>query len=103
MKINRDIKIKKSNIHGLGIFAQNKINKNKTIGVGIEYKFFTIPIITKNFGSLINHSYKPNTRLYYKNSKYYIVANKNINKGDEITLNYNNTPWFIANAEKHYI
>lgn len=102
MNLNSLIQVKNSKIHGLGIFSKDKINKNNKIGIGINYKFYLIPIITKNFGSLINHSYVPNCRLEYINYSYYVVANKNIKKGEELTLNYNNTPWFISNAEKHY-
>ena len=103
MNFNSLVQIKKSNIHGVGIFAVEEINKNKRIGIGINYKFYFIPIITDKFGSLINHSYKPNCKLKYYNYSYYVVANKKINKNEEITLNYNNTPWFISDAEKYYI
>ena len=95
------IEIKKSKIHGKGIFIKESIKKNKILGIGIEYKYF-FPKITDNFGSMINHSLIPNCRLQYIKNAYYIVANKNIDKGNEITINYNKTPWFISNAENNY-
>jgi SET domain-containing protein len=95
------IEIKQSKIHGKGIFTKEEIKKNKRLGVGIKYKYF-LPKITENFGTMINHSYFPNCRLQYLKNSYYIIANKNINRGTEITINYNKTPWFIANAEKYY-
>ena len=52
---------------------------------------------------MVNHSYFPNCRLQYLKNSYYIITNKNIQKGEEITLNYNKTPWFIANAKNNYI
>ena len=101
MNLNNLVKIQNSNIHGIGVFTNNKINKNIKIGIGIEYYYF-IPHITKNLGSLINHSYNPNCRLEFIDNKYYIVTNKNLNKNIEITLNYNNTPWFISNADDNF-
>lgn len=95
--------IKKSNIEGNGIFTTNKIIKNTEIDIGIDFKLYFIPIITSHFGSWINHSYHPNTYLKYTNGKYYVVANTNIPKNTEITLNYNNTPWYIENARSYYI
>tara|TARA_B100001287_G_scaffold276791_1_gene289501 strand:+ start:600 stop:911 length:312 start_codon:yes stop_codon:yes gene_type:complete len=96
-------KIKKSPIHGKGVFPKTKINKNEIIGVGIKYSFFGIPIITPGFGTLINHSYKPSCRLVSKKDKgWLVVANKTLSNQHEITINYNNTPWFIENALPHY-
>lgn len=95
--------VKNSNIHGKGIFAKRNINKNKIIEKAIEV-LVIIPIITPYFGSLINHSYKPNCRLKIrKDGNYYVIANKYININEELTINYNNTPWFIMDAESHYI
>lgn len=96
-------RIAPSGIHGNGIFANRDIHKKHLIGVGIYY-FFIMPIITEDFGKWINHSYKPNSVVHYneKNNKYYIAAIKDIVKDEEITINYNHTPWFIKKAERHY-
>ena len=102
MKLNKLVEVKKSNIHGIGIFSKKKINKNTKIDIGIQYYYNVIPYITKNFGSLINHSYEPNCHLEMYNNNYYVTSNKIINNKEEITLNYNKTPWFIANASKNY-
>ncbi len=37
----------------------------------------------------------------YENN-YFVTSNKVINNNEEITLNYNRTPWFIANAKDNY-
>lgn len=84
--------IRNSKIHGKGVFAINDIEPS-AIHEGIVFKW-GIPQVTK-FGSMINHSYKPNTHLEKINGKYYLVNNKKINKGDEITVDYSNTPWYI--------
>jgi len=97
-------KIKKSNIHGKGVFPKNTIQKNETVGVGIYFNFLGIPQITTGFGSMINHSYKPSSRLVYSSKKkvYNVVANKTLSNQDEITVNYNKTPWFIDRPKPWY-
>jgi uncharacterized protein len=50
--------------------------------------------IVLGYGSLINHSYTPNARYIHDFKKQIMVykAIKNINKGEEITVNYNYFP-----------
>lgn len=95
-------KIDKSPIQGKGVFALNKISSGTKIGVGIYFQYWILPIITPEFGSMINHSYNANTKLIYDDDKWYIVSNKPILAGQELTLNYNDTPWYIQKAKSHY-
>ena len=97
-------KIKKSKIHGKGVFPKNTIQKNETVGVGIYFNFLGIPQITPGFGSMINHSYKPSCRLVYstKRNIYKVVANKTLSDQDEITVNYKKCPWFIDDPMPWY-
>ena len=101
MNLNNNIYIKKSKIEGKGVFAKLKFNKNKRLGIGIDHSHI-LPRITEGFGTMINHSYNPNCRLSYNKGLYYVTANRHILKDEEITINYNNTPWYIANAEEHF-
>ncbi len=50
--------------------------------------------IALGYGSLYNHSYKPNARYIYsyKNKQLIIKAIKKIEKGEEIFFNYNYYP-----------
>jgi SET domain-containing protein len=95
-------KIDNSPIHGKGVFAVKKIPSGKKIGVGIHFQYWVIPVITPEFGSMINHSYNSNTMLEYNDNKWYIVSNKLILPGQELTLNYNDTPWYIQKAKSYY-
>ena len=90
-------KIKKSKIHGNGVIANKNIKKNTNIGVVITYTYF-IPFRTNDLGYYLNHSFKNNCKLYLIDNKYSIVATKNIKKNDELTINYDDTPWFIAGS-----
>lgn len=101
-QLDKKYKIKQSNIHGKGIFTTKSLMKNEDIDVGIEFIFFIIPNITPYFGSMINHSYSPNCYLRYKNNKWYVTASKKIPSGEEILLDYRNTPWYIMGPETHY-
>ena len=94
--------IGKSKIHGNGVIAINDIHQWEAIDIGIDYFFYLLPYVTPHFGSLINHSKDANTYLSYVNGKYYVVANKNIKKGEEITINYDKCPWFIEGSKPWY-
>lgn len=73
-----------SKIQGRGAHASKNISKNEDIDVGIDFYAGLIPYVTHHFGSWINHSYKPNSYLRYKNGKWYVAASMNIPKNQEI-------------------
>jgi SET domain-containing protein len=89
--------IAKSEIHGEGVLATKSIKKDEVIGLPLYMVAWIFPVITKELGKKINHSYKPNAYLKKDPSelKWYLIAHKNIAINEEITINYNNTPWFI--------
>ena len=95
--------IKPSEIHGDGVFANDNFKIKKIIGV-LMYFILFMPIITDNLGRWVNHSYTPNCIMYYRgeNNKYYIVALRNIKVNEELTIDYNSTPWFIRKPESHF-
>jgi len=103
-RFNKNFILKKSNIHGLGIHSNKNIKKNQIIGVTIYYIYYFFPIITTDLGKWLNHSYNPNSFLYYspENKIYYLIANQYISKDTEITVDYRHTPWFIKKPEPHY-
>ena len=94
--------ISSSKIHGKGIFIDRDLESEKPIGIGIDFKYFFLPYVTSDFGSYINHSSNPNTKLEYIDNKYYVVSKKYIKKDTEITLNYRNTPWYISKPDPNW-
>jgi len=103
-------KIKKSSIHGKGLFATTDIACNKKIDCAIILlKPFYYPLVTDYFGVWINHAprngkrkgYRSNTTLKYDANKdvYYTYATRPIMKGEEILTDYNYTPWFIKKPD----
>lgn len=101
----QNYKIGKSNIHGNGVIAKKNILKHNIIGIAMVFSFIIIPYITEDLGQWINHSYGPNAYIYYYMPKnvYYLIANRNIQKGEEITMDYNDTPWYIRKPDADYI
>jgi uncharacterized protein len=109
-----NLQIKKSKISGRGVFATNGFIGNEIIEScelikiphkEIEYlnktnlyNYYFLwkkeAAIVLGFGSLYNHSYKPNAKYVknYKNSKIIFIALKIIKKGEEILINYNGNP-----------
>lgn len=98
----RKYKVTKSSIHGLGVVALADISPGERIGVGIKkIPIVQLPIITRDFGAWINHSSQANTKLQYEESTgyYLVVALVDIPTGGELTLNYNDTPWYIKGPD----
>ena len=67
----------------------------------LKDKVLFTAIIDKNvtfLAKFINHNKKGNTTLLKKKNKYLIITNKNINSGEEITIDYDKTPYFIKKS-----
>ena len=92
-------KLSTSKIHGVGIFATQFHYPNSFIDVAIDNE----NNITY-FGSKLNHSWNPTSRLIYSRGTktYDIYSLKQINKGDEITVDYTFTPDFIVKPSAHW-
>ena len=99
-------KIGPSNIHGKGVLALRHLKKGDSLGEAIIYEWwgiFPIPSITKDLGIWINHSYKPNSNLKWKHSAWHLVTTEPIETGEEVSLNYEDTPWYIEGARPEYV
>jgi len=105
-------KVGASKIQGKGVLAAHKLEKGDSVGQAIEYEWWggiiPLPVITKDLGVWINHSYKPNAMLEWRSEKgqpsaWYLVTTEPIEKGGEVTLNYEDTPWYIEGARPHYV
>lgn len=86
-----------SKIDGLGLFSRRSYQAGDTVILAIDKG----EKITR-MGRMINHARQPNAELSYSRGRYYLVANKRIPTGEEITMNYNDTPPFIEKAKRHY-
>ena len=98
-----DFKISDSKIHGQGLFANCDIKKEAIIMEAVN--IMRLPIlnrpdleITDNF-MFVNHSEKPNTAFIRLGTNYYLLSNKDIEKGEELTVNYEMLPWFIDHRD----
>jgi hypothetical protein len=90
-------------INGLGLFATKKYTKNEVIyvleGIVSEHPAReTIHIgnnqhILDKYGMYMNHSFEPTTWINGKN----VIAVRNIEIGEELTFNYNQTELKMAN------
>lgn len=88
--------VAKSAIHGNGVFAARSFLAGEKIDTGIEFFLFLLPIITA-FGRKINHQWTPSAQLRYNSQDhtYDVHAKNDIEHGEEITLDYRDTPFFI--------
>ena len=78
--------IKKSEIHGLGLYSLTEIPKDTTIGmthVEVENDLIRTPL-----GGFLNHSDNPNCERKQHNKRWFLKTIKNIDKDEELTLEY---------------
>lgn len=93
-----------SKIHGRGVLCRRAILAGSLIGVGIGYRCGgLLPLITSDFGAWINHSDRPTASLLYLAGNWWVVANGAMEAGDEVTLDYRKTPWYVRGPEAHYV
>ena len=103
----KDVTIKPSKIHGLGLFATKKIPRGSTLGmthfkhVDYEDGWLRTPL-----GGFYNHSNKPNCELIddyfgfaeYRNASKLLRTLKDIKLGEELTCKY--TLWDISKLSR---
>ena len=78
--------IKKSEIHRLGLYSLTEIPKDTTIGmthIEIENDLIKTPL-----GGFLNHSDSPNCERKQHNKRWFLKTIKNIDKDEELTLEY---------------
>jgi len=106
--IHPHIEVKKSNIHGLGVFANNEIKygeiierchysilEKNTIDKVLWRYAFPYPkngdktSVVWGYGSIYNHSQNPNIEYYYEGDMIVFKSLTKIMEGEELVHNYN--------------
>ena len=86
--------IRESSIHGLGLFACTKITSKTELGIThVKDKRFSHGYIRTPLGGFFNHSVTPNCEAVYDGHFIKLLTIKNINLGDEITVDYTKHDW----------
>ena len=86
--------IRESSIHGLGLFACTKITSKTELGIThVKDKRFSHGYIRTPLGGFFNHSVSPNCEAVYDGDFIRLSTIKNINLGDEITVDYTKHDW----------
>lgn len=87
------------------------LKKTPLVNYCFDWHKVAASVIALGFGSLYNHSYKPNAYAYedIERDELVFFAYSDIKKGEEITINYNGatddaTPlWFTPSASKRKV
>ena len=81
--------VKRSEIHGLGLFAVNDIPANTILGIShVEDNRFENNHIRTPLGGFYNHSEEPNCCTVKDKGLVYLKTIKDIKAGTEITSHY---------------
>ena len=89
--------IKQSGVHGLGLFAEQRIMQGTNLGM--SHIKLNGTIIRTPLGGFINHANEPNvvkvellmtdqSRIKFDYKKWNLVTLRDIKKGEEITIRY---------------
>lgn len=95
--LNELYQVKKSKIHGSGVFATRDFHEEEFINVVAimhNVRPEDVNFIITDFGKLINHSYEPNGELRDNAGVYTMYATQKIKNGDEMTVDYTKTKEF---------
>lgn len=84
--------IKKSKINGDGLFANDDLNDNVIIGK--SHIYFNGTLERTGLSYWLNHSDNPNALIWPNadNDEFYLVTDGPIKTGEEITVNYRESP-----------
>ena len=89
-----NVTIKKSSIHGLGLFAAKEIPAKIELGIShVKDNRFSHGYIRTPLGGFFNHSKKPNCEAVYFGDIIKLKTLMHINLDDEITVDYTKHNW----------
>jgi hypothetical protein len=101
-KTSESFDIRNSQVAGVGVFAVRDHKPDEQLFLAILKDQTVEPTL----GSKINHcssaSKKHNSRLEKIGDEWFMVSNRFIKKGEEITTDYNDTPDFIAKPDPNW-
>ena len=88
----KNIYVGNSNIHGQGVFSTDDLKEGDIVGVShvtydrVWYQVFPI-------GIFYNHSLEPNCMVTTDDNVNLVVANRDIEKDEELTVDYTKQPY----------
>jgi len=98
----KTLEVKKSKIHGRGLFTRIFLEQGDIIGLAIKKGINIETTHITYLGKWVNHSeLSPNVTLEQCFDGWNLVALKNINEGEELVANYRDAPLFIKRPEDY--
>lgn len=70
-------------IHGVGVFAERFLPSGYVVGPVYDPFPYLTPL-----GRKVNHSFVPNTILVYSGTRQFLVVSRDIEEGEELTVDY---------------
>jgi SET domain-containing protein len=96
-QVRDELYVEKSQIQGMGIYSKKNLGANEYLMAAIIDKSVTPP------AGMVNHSWTPNCKIVNKGGDNWdMYAIQNIRAGTELTMNYNETPSYILDADPRW-
>lgn len=81
-----ELTIKKSKIHGIGLFTKEEIGGMTNFGISHILKDDSL--VRTPLGGFINHSFDPNCELKQEDDLFFLISKDGIKKNQELTIDY---------------
>ena len=99
--MDKGYEVRKSNIHGKGLFTTRSRKRNDVIGVVVERRNGVLDV-TQDIGIWVNHSeLRPNVGMTRCRDEWCLYALRDIFAGEELVANYYDAPPFIKRPEDY--
>ena len=85
-------------VHGVGVVAARKLRRGTALGVAIEWRYWLVPVVTRDLGRHLNHSATPSAQLEWRDSAWWLVLARDVVSGGEITVDYGTLPRYCVRA-----
>lgn len=85
-------------VHGVGLVAARKLRKGTVLGAAIEWRYWVVPVVTRDLGRHLNHSATPSAQLVWRDGAWMLTLVRDVVVGGEITVDYGTLPRYCARA-----
>lgn len=92
----RMVRVGLSRVHGLGVLLERSVRAETVVGVVIEWRWWLLPVPTRDLGRYLNHSTRPTARLKWADGAWQLVTAVSLVRGDELTIDYATLPSYCA-------
>lgn len=96
--------VARSAIHGRGVFSARDLERGDEVGEAIRFQWLVCPIFTRELVRYVNHSGRPTARLRWSAPRgaWMLATVRHVPRNTELTIDYRDTPWYVAKPPREW-